>query len=317
MQTIDHFNLRSFDLNLLIAFDAMMEEMSVTRAARRLKIQQPAMSHNISTLRTLFQDELFIRVGQEMKPTARALNLAGPVRQALRQAQAAVLTADVFDPATERRTFRLGMSSEVELLLLPDLTARLREIAPGIGILVRSGQEQEITAMLDTGVIDIAVGCAYSKEQRHHCESLYSSSVLCCFNPALLDLPNPVGLDAYMAAKHAVISQTDSLHGCIKDALELTGVEIDVVAAAPDFLSVLATARSSAVLATVSSRIALRYAPMLGLEISPVPVTLKFPPVAMVWTLQTDADAGAVWLRQQIRDAMGRTVDCGLSGIAA
>ncbi|PZU72030.1 MAG: LysR family transcriptional regulator [Rhizobium sp.] len=317
MQTIDHFNLRSFDLNLLVAFDAMMEEMNVTRAARRLKIQQPAMSHNISTLRTLFQDELFIRVGQEMKPTARALNLAGPVRQALRQAQAAVLTADVFDPATERRTFRLGMSSEVELLLLPDLSARLREIAPGIRILARNGQQQEITAMLDAGVIDMAVGCTYSKEQRHHCEPLYSSSVLCCFNPALLDLPNPVGLDAYLSAKHAVISQTDSLHGCIKDALELTGLEIDVVAAAPDFLSVLATARSSAVLATVSSRIAQRYAPMLGLEVSPVPVTLNFPPVAMVWTLQTDADAGAVWLRQQIRDTMGRTVDSEVSGIAA
>lgn len=317
MQTIDHFNLRSFDLNLLVAFDAMMEEMNVTRAARRLKIQQPAMSHNISTLRTLFQDELFIRVGQEMKPTARALNLAGPVRQALRQAQAAVLTADVFDPATERRTFRLGMSSEVELLLLPDLSARLREIAPGIRILARNGQQQEITAMLDRGVIDMAVGCTYSKEQRHHCEPLYSSSVLCCFNPALLDLPNPVGLDAYLSAKHAVISQTDSLHGCIKDALELTGLEIDVVAAAPDFLSVLATARSSAVLATVSSRIAQRYAPMLGLEVSPVPVTLNFPPVAMVWTLQTDADAGAVWLRQQIRETMGRTVDSEVSGIAA
>ena len=55
MQVIDHFNLRSFDLNLLVAFDAMMEEMSVTRAAQRLNIQQPAMSHNISTLRTLFQ----------------------------------------------------------------------------------------------------------------------------------------------------------------------------------------------------------------------------------------------------------------------
>jgi LysR family transcriptional activator of mexEF-oprN operon len=83
MQVIDHFNLRSFDLNLLVAFDAMMEEMSVTRAAQRLKIQQPAMSHNISTLRTLFQDELFIRVGQVMRPTARALNLSGPVRQAV------------------------------------------------------------------------------------------------------------------------------------------------------------------------------------------------------------------------------------------
>lgn len=84
MQPIDHFNLRAFDLNLLIAFDVMMEEGNVTRAARRLKIGQPAMSHNISTLRMLFEDDLFIRVGQIMQPTARARTLAGPIRNALR-----------------------------------------------------------------------------------------------------------------------------------------------------------------------------------------------------------------------------------------
>lgn len=307
MQVIDHFNLRSFDLNLLVAFDAMMEEMSVTRAAQRLKIQQPAMSHNISTLRTLFQDELFIRVGQVMKPTARALNLAGAVRQALRQAQAAVLMADAFDPATERRTFRLGLSSEVELLLLPDLTARLREIAPGVRILARGGDAQEVDAMLEAGVIDLSVGCSYLPDSRHHCEPLYQSGVLCCFNPHLMRLSNPVGLDAYMAAQHAVISQTDSLHGCVKDALEHAGANLDVVAAAPDFMSVLATARSSAVIATVSSRIALRYGPLLGLEISPVPLGLSFPPVAMVWPLQTNSDLGCVWLRSQIREAILRT----------
>ncbi|WP_105432499.1 LysR family transcriptional regulator [Neorhizobium sp. T6_25] len=317
MQVIDHFNLRSFDLNLLVAFDAMMEEMSVTRAAQRLKIQQPAMSHNLSTLRTLFQDELFIRVGQVMKPTARALNLSGPVRQALRQAQAAVLTVDAFDPAIEKRTFRLGLSSEVELLLLPDLTARLRDIAPGIRILARGGDAQEVEAMLDAGVIDLSVGCSYLPDSRHHCEPLYQSSVLCCFNPQLLKLSNPVGLDAYMAAQHAVISQTDSLHGCVKDALEHAGAELEVVAAAPDFMSILATARSSAVIATVSSRIAARYGPLLGLEVSPVPLALSFPPVAMVWPLQMDSDPGCRWLRQQIRDAMLRTNGSNVADIAA
>ncbi|WP_320198467.1 LysR family transcriptional regulator [Agrobacterium sp. rho-13.3] len=313
MNVIDHFNLRSFDLNLLVAFDAMMEEMSVTRAAQRLKIQQPAMSHNISTLRTLFQDDLFIRVGQVMKPTARALNLAGPIRQTLRQAQAAVLMADVFDPATERRTFRLGLSSEVELLLLPDLTARLRDIAPGIRLLARGGDVQEVDAMLDAGIIDLSVGCSYLPDSRHHCEPLYQSSVLCCFNPHLLKLPNPMGLDAYMSGQHAVISQTDSLHGCVKDALDHIGADLEVVAAAPDFMSVLATARQSPVIATVSSRIALRYGPLLGLEVSPVPLKLSFPPVAMVWPLQTDSDLGCAWLRQQIREAMLRTNEGGCS----
>lgn len=317
MQVIDHFNLRSFDLNLLVAFDAMMEEMSVTRAARRLKIQQPAMSHNISTLRTLFQDELFIRVGQAMKPTARALNLSGPIRQALRQAQAAMLMTDAFDPANEQRTFRLGLSSEVELLLLPDLTARLRDIAPGIRILARGGDAQEVDAMLDAGVVDLSVGCSYLPDSRHHCEPLYQSGVLCCFNPKLLDLCSPVGLDAYMAAQHAVISQTDSLHGCVKDALEHAGAELEVVAAAPDFMSILATARSSAVIATVSSRIALRYGPLMGLEVSPVPLELSFPPVAMVWPLHTDSDLGCAWLRQQIREALLRKNGSNVADVAA
>ncbi|MDS7594031.1 LysR family transcriptional regulator [Agrobacterium tumefaciens] len=317
MQVIDHFNLRSFDLNLLIAFDAMMEEMSVTRAAQRLKIQQPAMSHNIATLRTLFQDELFIRVGQVMKPTARALNLSGPVRQALRQAQAAVLMADEFNPATEQRTFRLGLSSEVELLLLPDLTARLRNIAPGIRILARGGDAQEVESMLDAGVIDLSVGCSYLPDSRHHSEPLYQSSLLCCFNPQLMNLSSPVSRNDYMAAQHAVISQTDSLHGCVKDALEHAGADLEVVAAAPDFMSILATARSSAVIATVSSRIALRYGPLLGLEVSPVPLALSFPPVAMVWPLHMHTDLGCAWLRQQIREAMLGTNKSNVADIAA
>jgi LysR family transcriptional regulator, mexEF-oprN operon transcriptional activator len=87
-----------------------------------------------------------------------------------------------------------------------------------------------------------------------------------------------------------------------------------VVAAAPDFMSILATARSSAVIATVSSRIALRYGPLLGLEVSPVPLELSFPPV---WPLQTDSDLGCAWLRQQIREAMLRTNGSNVAHIAA
>ncbi len=100
-------------------------------------------------------------------------------------------------------------------------------------------------------------------------------------------------------------------------ASSIAGAELDVVAAAPDFMSILATARSSAVIATVSSRIALRYGPLLGLDVSPVPLALSFPPVAMVWPLQMDSDLGCAWLRQQIREAMMRTNGSDLADIAA
>lgn len=99
--------------------------------------------------------------------------------------------------------------------------------------------------------------------------------------------------------------------------MEDAGAELEVVAAAPDFMSVLATAHSSAVIATVSSRIALRYGPLLGLEVSPVPLALSFPPVAMVWPLQMDSDLGCTWLRQQIREAMLTTNGGNVVDVAA
>ena len=311
MTTIDHFNLRSFDLNLLVAFDALMSEGSVTKAAKRLKIQQPAMSHSLSTLRVLLQDELFIRVGQVMQPTSRARSLAVPVRQALKQAQLALTGGDAFDPATEERTFRIAMSPEVELLLIPDLTARLRRLAPGIKVLARVFPYEAMEPSLEDGSIDLAVGCTYTQTSRRSFETLYRTEFACCYNQQLLPLSNPVGLEAYLAADHATISQNETLQGCIKDALEIAGVELNVVTAAPGYMSVLSASQSSPLIATVPSRIAGLYAPLLGLEVSPLPVSLSFPPVNMVWANHADGDPANAWLRQQIRASFAST---GVSG---
>lgn len=304
MTTIDHFNLRSFDLNLLVAFDALIAEGNVTKAARRLKIQQPAMSHSLSTLRVLLQDELFIRVGQVMQPTARARSLAAPVRHALRQAQMALTSNFAFDPATEERTFRIAMSPEIELLLIPELTMRLRRDAPGIKVLARVFPYEAMDPSLEDGSIDIAVGCTYSKTSRRSFEILYEPEVACCYNPALQALSNPVELSDYLSAEHATISQNETMQGCIKDALELADVELNVITAAPGYMSVLSAAQVAPVIATVPSRIADRYAALLGLEVSPLPLSLTFPPVKMVWANHADSDPANGWLRQQIRESL-------------
>lgn len=112
MAVINHFNLRSFDLNLLVAFDAMMRDRNVTKAAARLKIQQPAMSHNLATLRLLLADDLFVRVGHVMQPTAKAQALSEQVSRVLEQTQAILRGSNRFDPATADCTFRIGFSCE-------------------------------------------------------------------------------------------------------------------------------------------------------------------------------------------------------------
>ncbi|MDG4717379.1 MULTISPECIES: LysR family transcriptional regulator [Thalassospira] len=301
MDNIDHFNLRSFDLNLMIAFDAMMQEMSVTKAAEKLRIGQSAMSHNLSTLRMLLADELFVRVGQKMQPTAKARALAGPVRTALSQAQNALQATDCFDPAKAERVFRLGVTGEMEMILLPELVRHLQREAPGTKILSRSITTDTVDTMINNGEIDLAIGCKTQLQTGHHGELLFNSEVACCFNPELTGLSAPITRAQYLASRHAVLSQTENVAGCVGAALQGLGIDLNVVMAAPDFMPLLAAARNAPVVATVPCRIAIQYAPLFGLSFCPMPIDIGFPPVTMNWAVWTDKDVGLVWLRDQIR----------------
>lgn len=300
MSSIDHFNLWSFDLNLLVAFDALMREHSVTRAATRLKIKQSAMSHNLSTLRMLLDDELFIRVGQVMKPTPRALALALPIARLLEQAQHAITTREAFHPEHEARTFSIGFSSELEVLLMPSLTAEVQSYAPGIKLLARPAQPEEVHRMLDDGVIDLAIGCFGDGAERHRRKLLFEQSLTCCFNPKLLDLAVPISQSAYLAQRHALVSQNASIRGCLEYAMRTANVEVDVVMAAPEFLTVLSTVMSTPVITTLPTRIANCYGPLMGLATSPVPFDFTVTPISMVWAAHSDREPASEWLRQQV-----------------
>ncbi len=300
MDSIDHFDLRSFDLNLLVAFDALVEEGGVTRAAKRLRVRQPAMSHSLATLRMLLQDELLVRAGARMLPTAKAEALAPRIREALRQVQETLRQKDGFDPLTQERVFRLGFSSEMELLVMPALTARLRRDAPGIRLLSRPVGPDEVHRHLDEGQLDVAVGCFDHGGSRHRGVRLFEQSLACCFNARLLPLAVPVDAEAYVGTAHALMTLRDSLHGCLSEALKRIATELNVVVAASDFLVVLAAAAEAPVLATLPARMAWHHAPRFGLTVSPVPLELRVPAVSMVWSVRTDRDPGATWLRAQI-----------------
>ena len=300
MSAIDHFNLRSFDLNLLVAFDALMEEGSVTRAAARLKVQQPAMSHSLATLRGLLQDELFVRSGQVMRSTAHARTLARPIRDALQQVQETLRQTEHFDPATQDRTFRLSFSSELEVLVLPALTARLRGGAPSIRLLGQTVARGAAHSLLDEGGLDLAIGCFDHDRQRHRGIGLFEQSMSCCFDPQRLALSVSIGVKAYVRADHALLTLKNDLRGCLAKALARINTELNVVVAASDFLSVLSAAAQAPVLATLPTHLVEHYAPRFDLQVSPVPLELQIPAVAMVWSARVDRDPGLVWLREQI-----------------
>lgn len=308
MKPIDHFNLRSFDLNLLIAFDALVSERSVTKAARRLRIQQPAMSHALATLRMLLADDILVRTGAVMQPTAKASAMAAHVEALLRQAQGILTAADRFDPMTEKRIFRFGFSSELEVFLMPRLTAYLQKTAPGIRLLSRGSPRSEVHMLLDTGALDVAVGCFDFGLERHCGVSLYEQSLACCFNPHLINPDAPITVEDYLTLPHVLMTLKDDIQGCLSEALRQIGRELNVVLAVSDFLTALAAAADAPVLATLPSRIAQQHAAHFGLTVHPVPLDLRIPAVSMIWSARSDRDPAAMWLRDAVVSVLGKDI---------
>ena len=118
MKSID---LDAIDLNLLVAFEVIFEEQSVTAAAQRLHLGQPAMSAALGRLRLLFEDELFVRVGRDMKPTAKAIKIAPGISTALQQIRLTLQSSQPFDPATAQQTLVIGISDYGSTVIVPKL----------------------------------------------------------------------------------------------------------------------------------------------------------------------------------------------------
>jgi len=301
--SIDHTNLAAIDLNLLVAFDALAAERSVTRAAARIGIGQSAMSHNLARLRTLFGDELFTRATDGMRPTPRALELIDKVQAALGQIQALTASRPDFIPETAEKTFRIGLPDSVEVLLVPNLLAYLQRHAPGIRLRLQiTAEAAQLLEDLDADRIDMAFGIGGFPEGRDHHKqrSLMTGSFLCMFNPALTGIEPPISLEDYVRLPHVLTSLRQGEHGVVDDALEKIGLKRTIALITPRFLAVPFLVRGAPVITTMHGELARLFSTALGLSLSPPPVALPQIAISLLWHASYDHDPAHLWLRQTI-----------------
>ena len=300
MTSIDHANLARLDLNLLVAFDALLTERRVTRAAARIGLGQSAMSHNLARLRTLFGDELLTRGADGMRPTPRALALADPVRVTLSQIQAAVLQREAFEPATADRVFKIGLADSIEVAVIPGLVARLRQAAPGVGLRLRSINGISVLEELDAGTLDLGIGVFDQGQTHHKRRPLYTDSFLCLFNPAQLNLSPPISLEDYLRVPHVLTSLTEDTHGAVDEALAKRKLKRVIALTTPGFLAVPFVVRRAPVITTMPAKLARYFAEAFGLATSPAPIELPTFTISLLWHASFDQDPGHLWLRQTV-----------------
>ena len=301
---IDTVNLGRIDLNLLVHLDALLKERSVTRAAARVGIGQSAMSHNLARLRELFGDELLTRGSEGMRLTPRAVALLEPARTMLAQVEALVSRDQAFDPATAVRTFRFGLPDSMEILIMPALLARMREVAPGIHLRLYNFDASRLLDDLDADEMDLAIGYeAFQPGQFHHKRrKLFTETYLCMFNAEKTGVAPPISLEDFVRLPHVLTSLRPgrSVRGIVDDALEKLGLRRSIALTTPRFLTVPSLVARAPVIVTMQARLARRFAAEFGLSLSPLPVELREVTVSLLWHASYDNDPAHTWLREQV-----------------
>lgn len=291
-----HFN--RLDLNLLVALDALLEDLNITRAGERLNLSQSAMSGALGRLREYFEDDLLVQVGRKMIPTPMAENLRPRVRSILLDIQATVEARPSFDPATTVRHFRIMASDYVVTVLFAPVLAIANRLAPSVSFefILHGDAPWE---GLDRGEIDFLVlPNAYTLDRHPHMD-LFEDDFVCVAwdqNPLIGD---SLSLEQYMSLGHVstrfgAVKRNPSLDEWFASQHHYTR---RLEAVTYDFNSALQLVLGSNRVATVHRRLAMHHARYLPLRILPVPLEIPKLTEQLQWHHYQDQDPGNRWMR--------------------
>ncbi len=294
-------NLRQFDLNLLVALDVLLTERNVTRAGERLFLSQSAVSGILARLRHAFQDELLVRVGRNLELTAFAADIAGPVRDCVRQVDDLLNLRRPFEPESARWSFRIAASDYVVFLTLGTLLRSLSERAPNVSVRF-TALEPSVGDRLAAGELDFAVLPA-ELEPTAPSVSLFEDSWVCAVWSGHSHAREQFTLDEFLATPHLSFRLAGPDHGSIaENYLAQLGYELKIVASTESFATAPFLLRDTPFATLVPRRLGERL--QRAAEIRLVELPLAIPPLRekLIWNPRYTASPAHVWFRTRLTE---------------
>jgi DNA-binding transcriptional LysR family regulator len=293
-------NLRSVDLNLLVALDALLSELHVTRAADRIGLSQPAMSNALARLRHVFRDDLLIRTSGGMTPTPFALSIVEPLRQALRQIER-VFDADAdFVPTTATNRFAVRMSDLLSFLLLPRLVAEISEAAPGISLDVIHLAPGRTVDALERDELHVAVSMGLSHASSIRSETLLPDMMKCVMRADHPLARRAMSIEDFLSFRHLRISMSPTDTRFVDDALSELHRSRTIALNVPHWLVVPHVLATSDLVAVMPGRLA---GAMLDhkLVIREIPFPTEPFEWRVYWHRRYEGSRSVAWLRSKLR----------------
>lgn len=297
-------DISRIDFNLLATLEVLLSERSVSRAAQRLGLSQPALSAQLSRLRALFGDPLFIPNHRGMTPTPVATQLQQPLYAALCQMRRVVSDARAFDPARDSFTVHIAGSDYVQSAMLLDFTLALRRRAPGLRIALHSLDSARLMAQMEKGEVDLAVLTPENIADSLRSRPLFEDQYVLVARRGHPALRRTLDVRRFCELEHVMVSpRGGSFTTPVDDALEAMGLRRQVVVSASTFHSVPELVERSDLVALLPVRLVNAHTGRLRVLTPPLPV-LGFS-IHMAWHNRNHGDPAQRWLREQLRDFAG------------
>jgi len=293
------------EIQLLKMLPVLVAERSVSRAAERMGISQPAASRGLARLRILFDDPLLLRTRNGMVPTNRGHEVDRAIRKLLRDLDALVTPSAPFDPKVSHRTFLVTAAEYAEHVLMPIVFRRLRESAPNVRIEVRAMKSEYAYESMESGEIDLRIAWLLEPPQSLRSMPLFQDRIVCIADRHHPGIGDALTLEQYFALPHVRAYGTGrtTTGQVIDDAVAGYGRKLIVPFVVRHFLTIPHAIVGSDTIATLPRALARQFAEKYPLRILEAPLRLPRVKYAVYWHGRSQHDKGHRWLRQLVRSA--------------
>lgn len=297
---LHEIDLSRIDLNLLVLFEAVLEERHVGRAASRLHLSASAVSHGIGRLRRALNDPVFLKHPKGVVPSARAAELAPRVADILARVREVVSVAAPFDPRHSTRRFAIGAPDAIATVVLPPVLAAVRRKAPGVVVNVTEVEPSATLAALDARTVDVACYPLDEPPPRFESRPLYEEDFVIAAGSGH-SLGKKPSLARYAAAQHVLVSPTGAARGFMDDLLAEHGLARKIALTVPSFLWALTVIGGGDLIGTLPRTLVRMHGARFGVTALEPPLPFGATRVRVVATKAAMADAGVAWLVELIQ----------------
>lgn len=291
--------MKNHELHLLYVFDAIMTERSVTRAADRLAMTQPAVSNAVSRMRQVWNDPLYVRRGQQIEPTSFAFSLWGRIREPIYDLSTAVSSA-TFDPAEARRTFRIAATGFTVDLVWQDLVESFQRVAPGVDLHAVPFTPEGTYSDLREANVDLAIGGLTRHDHSLRSVLLFQTGYHVAMREGHPLAGRPISLQEFVNGRHLLVSMSGEAHGPVDGYLDQKGLARRIAVTVNNFVRVPGLLKRSDLIGAVPEFVVGCEGFNDGLWFTPLPFELDPSSYYLVWHARRDRDPGMIWMREQI-----------------